>query len=285
MSNQIRGIMMMASASAIIPVADGLAKVLSQNHSAMLVSSGRFFAAAFLLLPIAFMRHGRRALPPRHRLKPHILRTILMISAMTLFYAAIVTIDLATAVSAFFIGPIVASIAAVFLLGEKMTRAKVAALLLGFVGAMIIARPGAALSSGVLLALTAGVFYGFYLVSTRMASGETTPLQALVFQNVFGTLILLPQAVLTWSTPSGFEVALLLAMGVISLICHALTITAFSHADATTLAPLSYVELVTSATVGYLWFGQVPEPAIWIGAACVAAAGLMLILTKRQVTA
>ena len=285
MSSQIRGIMLMASASAIIPVADGLAKVLSENHSALLVSSGRYFAAAFLLLPIAFMRHGRQALPPRHRLKPHILRTILMVSAMTLFYAAIVTINLATAVSAFFIGPVVASIAAVFLLGEKMTKAKVGALLLGFVGALIIARPGTALSPGILLALTSGVCYGFYLVSTRVASGETTPLQALVFQNVFGTLILLPQAILTWSTPTGFEIVLFLAMGVISLICHTLTITAFSHADATTLAPLSYVELVTSATVGYLWFGQVPDIAIWIGAACVASAGLVLIFAKRQVTA
>ena len=168
MSSQIRGILFMASASAIIPVADGIAKVLSENHSALLVSSGRYFAASILLLPIAFMKHGRKALPPRHRLKPHIMRTILMVMAMTLFYVSIVTIDLATAVSAFFVGPIVGSVAAVFLLGEKMTKAKLVALGLGFVGAIIIARPGTAMSPGVLLALAAGVCYGFYLVSTRL---------------------------------------------------------------------------------------------------------------------
>lgn len=281
MSSQIRGIMLMAMGSAIIPLADGIAKVLSENHSALLVSSGRYFAASLLLLPIAFLRHGRSALPPRHRLKPHIVRTILMVTAMTLFYAAIVTIDLATAVSAFFVGPIVASVTAVFLLGEKMTPSKITALALGFAGAIIIARPGADMSSGVLLALASGVCFGFYLVSTRLASGETSPLQALVFQNLFGSVILLPQAVLTWSTPSGYEILLLLAMGLISLFCHTLTINAFRHADATTLAPLSYVELVTSAAIGYLWFTQLPEPNVWIGAAFVAAAGLVLIFTRK----
>ncbi len=275
----------MATGSAIIPVADGIAKVLSENHSALLVSSGRYFAASLLLLPIAFLRHGRSALPPRHRLKPHIVRTILMVMAMTLFYVSIVTIDLATAVAAFFIGPVVGSVAAVFMLGEKMTRDKLAALALGFVGAIIIARPGPAMSPGVLLALAAGVCYGFYLVSTRLASGETTPLQALVFQNVFGTILLLPQAVLTWSAPSGFDLILLLGMGAISLICHTLTINAFRHADATTLAPLSYVELITAATLGYVWFGQTPETNVWVGAAFVASAGLLLIFTRRRAAA
>jgi drug/metabolite transporter (DMT)-like permease len=285
MSSQIRGIVFMASASAIIPVADGIAKVLSENHSALLVSSGRYFAASFLLLPVAFLKHRGNALPPRHRLKPHIMRTLLMVVAMTLFYVSIVTIDLATAVSAFFVGPVVGSVAAMFMLGEKMTRAKLVALLLGFVGAITIARPGSAMSPGVLLALASGVCYGFYLVSTRLASGETTPLQALVFQNVFGTLLLLPQAILTWSTPSGFEILLLLGMGVISLVCHTLTINAFRHADATTLAPLSYVELITSATVGYLWFSQLPESNVWIGAAFVASAGLVLIFSRKSAAA
>lgn len=285
MSSQIKGMILMATGSAIIPIADGLAKVLSQNHSPLLVSSGRYFAASFLLLPLAFMKHGKNALPPRHRLKPHIVRTLLMVTAMTLFYVSIVTIDLATAVSAFFIGPVVASLAAILLLGEKMTADKAVALALGFAGAIIIARPGASISPGVLLALTSGVCYGFYLVSTRLASGETTPLQALVFQNVFGTLLLLPQAILTWTTPSAFEILLLLGMGVISLICHTLTINAFRHADATTLAPLSYVELVTAATVGYVWFKQAPEPNVWIGAAFVASAGLVLIFARRRATA
>ncbi|HZG27481.1 MAG TPA: DMT family transporter [Ensifer sp.] len=285
MSSQIRGIVFMATSSAIIPVADGIAKVLSENHSALLVSSGRYFAASFLLLPIAFMKHKGSALPPRHRLKPHIMRTLLMVLAMTLFYVSIVTIDLATAVSAFFIGPVVGSVTAVFMLGEKMTKAKLVALALGFAGAIIIARPGASMSPGVLLALASGVCYGFYLVSTRLASGETTPLQALVFQNVFGTLLLLPQAFLTWTTPSCTEILLLLGMGAISLLCHTLTINAFRHADATTLAPLSYVELITAATLGYVWFGQSPELNVWIGAVFVASAGLLLIFTRKNAAA
>ncbi len=146
MSSQIKGIAFMAMSSAIIPVADGIAKVLSENHSALLVSSGRYFAASFLLLPIALLKHKGSALPPRHRLKPHIMRTLLMVVAMTLFYVSIVTIDLATAVSAFFVGPVVGSVAAVFMLGEKMTRAKLVALVLGFAGAIIIAKPGTTMS-------------------------------------------------------------------------------------------------------------------------------------------
>ncbi len=102
---------------------------------------------------------------------------------------------------------------------------------------------------------------------------------------MFGTLLLLPQAILTWTTPSGMEILLLLAMGAISLLCHTLTINAFRHADATTLAPLSYVELITSATIGYVWFSQLPEANVWIGAAFVASAGLVLIFTRKSATA
>mgnify|MGYP000211558044 CR=1 FL=1 len=282
MQKQVKGIVLMGLGSSIIPISDGFAKVLSESHSALLVSSGRYFAATALLVPFALARFGRSALPPTHRLMPHVLRTLFMVGSMTFYFMAIVTIDLATAVSAFFVGPIVGSLMAVIVLGERLTAPKVTALALGFAGAVIIARPGTAMSPGILLALLAGVCFGFYLVSTRAASGEATALQALVFQNIFGSLILLPQAIVTWQTPSFNELLMFLAMGGIAMLCHALSIKAFSHADATTLAPLSYMELITSAAVGYFWFGQQPEHVVWIGAALVASGGLVLIFTRNR---
>jgi len=98
-------------------------------------------------------------------------------------------------------------------------------------------------------------------------------------------VLLAPLAGWNWSLPTGQELGLLLLMGAISAACHFMTISAFRHAEASVLAPLSYLELLGSVIVGYLTFGDLPGARIGIGAALIVAGGLILVQRRNNAKA
>jgi drug/metabolite transporter (DMT)-like permease len=145
---------------------------------------------------------------------------------------------------------------------------------------MVILQPGGAVEPGVLLALASGLAYAFYMIATSRAAAGSDPLKTLAFQCALGVLLLTPQAVLTWSTPSRADLPLFLCLGLFSLLGHFTSIVAFRMADTSTLAPLVYVEMIGAALIGYAAFGDVPGLATIAGAALIVAAGLILIRQK-----
>jgi drug/metabolite transporter (DMT)-like permease len=130
---------------------------------------------------------------------------------------------------------------------------------------------------GLLLAVTAGGFFAFYMIATRQASLESDPVKTLAFQCLVGIVLLTPQAVWTWSNPVVNEWWLFLLMGTLSAVCHFLSIVAFRYAQASILAPVVYLELLGGAVVGYLLFGDVPDAYVWIGATTIVLAGLLTV--------
>lgn len=270
------GIALMAIAMLTIPLVDGTAKYLSAAHSPLFIAWARYAVASAVVLPVAAARFKTRVFPAERR-GSHILRTVFLVSAMTLYFLAIAVTPLATAVSAYFVGPIIAVALAAVALKERITPTKIASLVLGFAGAIVILRPGAEIEPGILLALGAGLFFALYLITTRQASQASDPVKTLAFQCFVGTVLLTPQAVLTWSTPGWDTLVFFAALGAISAISHFLSIAAFRFADASTLSPLVYLELLGSAAVGYLVFGDTPSGSTIIGASLIIAAGLLLL--------
>ena len=282
-ASPLLGIALMSIAMLTVPGVDGFAKALSADHSPLFISFARYAVASVIVLPLAAFSHGASLLPNRRRV-PQLFRTFFLVSSMTLYFMAIARIPLATAISAFFVGPIIAVAIAVVWLREQMNWRKATSLGLGFAGALVIARPGGGLDPGILLALAAGVCFGFYLVTTRMTAMSASPLQTLAFQSLVGTLMMVPQAVFTWSTPRLDEVWMFAGLGLVSVFSHGLSISAFRHAGATTLAPLVYLELVSAAAIGYFAFGETLDIGTMIGAVCIVAAGLILIERKSRRT-
>jgi drug/metabolite transporter (DMT)-like permease len=279
-SRQATGILLMTAAMVSIPLVDGIAKYLTAAHSPLFVGWARYAVAGLIVLPIAFLRNGRQIFPTERRAS-HLLRTFFLVLSMTLYFLALARIPLATAISAFFIGPIVAVVLSIFVLKERMTWPKVASLTLGFIGAIIILRPGAALNPGILLAFGAGLCFGLYLIATRWASQSSDPIKTLAFQCVIGTLLLTPQAVATWTTPQWSEFGFFLCLGLFSAFSHMMSIAAFRFAEASLLAPLVYLELIGAALIGYYAFGEIPDAYTIIGAGFIIAAGLILLKRSR----
>lgn len=278
-SRQATGILLMSAAMLSIPLVDGIAKYLTAAHSPLFVGWARYAVAGLIVLPIAVFRNGRHIFPVERRAS-HLLRTFFLVLSMTLYFLALARIPLATAISAFFIGPIVAVVLSIVILKESLTWPKVASLTLGFIGALVILRPGAELNPGILLAFGAGLCFGLYLIATRWASQSSDPIKTLAFQCVIGTLLLTPQAALTWTTPQWSEFGFFLCLGLFSAFSHMMSIAAFRFAEASLLAPLVYLELIGAALIGYYAFNEIPDAYTIIGAGFIIAAGLILL--KRR---
>ncbi len=170
----------------------------------------------------------------------------------------------------------------VAVLGERMTFGKGLGLTLGVAGSLVILQPGGSTDPGILLALGAGTLFGLYLVMTRQAAQVSDPVRTLAFQCVVGTLLLTPQAVESWRTPALRDVFFFAGLGGLSAISHILSIVAFRLSDASTLAPLVYVELIGAALTGYVVFHEVPGVPTVVGAGFIVVAGLVLLRQDRR---
>jgi drug/metabolite transporter (DMT)-like permease len=272
----LTGVFLMSVAMLMIPMVDGAAKYLSSSHSPLYISWARYAVACAIVLPLAMARHGKRFLP-REQVGAHLLRTVFLVAAMTCYFLAIARIPLATAISAYFVGPIIAMVLAVMFLGEALTFRKAVSLFLGFAGTLIILRPTGGTDPGLLLAIGAGGFFALYMIATREASRESEPIKTLAFQCLVGAILLTPQAIWAWSVPELAGLWIFLAMGLLSAGSHILSIIAFRYAETSTLAPLVYLELLGTATIGYVVFAELPDVYVWVGALAIVFGGALLV--------
>jgi len=260
----------------VIPVVDGTAKYLSTSYSPLFISWARYAVACMIVLPIAFFYCGRSIFPKSHLLA-HFMRTVCLVAAMSLYFMAISRIPLSLALSAYFIGPIVAVVLSILFLGEQLTPQKAISLLLGVVGSLVIIRPTGGFEPGLLLAFGAGLLFALYLITTRSASQHSDPLKTLAFQCFVGAILLSPQGIIFYTPLQPKLLWLFAALGLFSVIGHVLTIKAFRLAGASMLAPLVYVELVGTVLIGYFIFSEIPSLVTAVGSTLIVLAGLILI--------
>jgi drug/metabolite transporter (DMT)-like permease len=164
------------------------------------------------------------------------------------------------------------------MLGERTTPGRVAALALGFLGVLVVIRPGTALfHPASLFVLGSATCYAVYQILTRRIAGVDTPETSAVLSSVvgaFGMLLVLP---FVWITPQGwFHIALFCGMGVLGALGHYCVARALGYAPANIVSPFQYFQLIGSVAVGWLFFRDWPDAGVWIGAAVIVAAGLWI---------
>jgi drug/metabolite transporter (DMT)-like permease len=281
------GLLLMAAAMLIIPTSDAIAKYLSGAHSPAFLSWIRYVAALGFILPVALFQRRQAPGPAtapasqgRYWLA-QVVRTAFLVAAMTLYFVAIARIPLADALGAYFIAPIVATLLAAIALRERLDRRKLLAVLLGFVGAVLVVRPGTETSTDTLIALASGACMACYLVLTRATAQGRSPVSTLTIQLVLGILMLMPLALLQWTTPTRAGLLLILLMGLVSTLSNLMTISAFRLAPVATLSPLVYLELIGATALGFFMFGDLPSPLTWAGIAVIVVAGLIVATAPK----
>ncbi|MGF1609785.1 MAG: DMT family transporter [Kiloniellales bacterium] len=276
------GIALLVTAMAVVPVMDGIAKYLSASYPVSQIVWARYFFHMAILLPLVLWQYGKRGLLPRRPLA-QLLRSSFLLCSTVFFFAAIALIPLADAIALVFISPLIVTACSPFVLGEQVGIRRWSAVLIGFLGALIVFRPGLGVFQlGSLLAVAAGSTYACYILATRKLSGSAPPLVTLLQTAVVGAVVMSLIVPFTWVAPAASDLALMAAMGAVAAGGHFLIIKAFERAPASLLAPYGYSEIVTATLIGYLVFGDFPDHWTWLGIAVIVAAGIYISLRERR---
>lgn len=154
----LRGVILMSAAMLGIPIVDGIAKSLSAGYSPLFIGWARYAVASLIVLPLAYWSHGKNLFPDAQRFT-HIVRTAFLVTAMTLYFLAISKIPIVLAISAYFVGPVIAVALSVMFLKEALTARKLVSLGLGLIGSLVVLQPAGAIEAGLIMAFGAGLFF------------------------------------------------------------------------------------------------------------------------------
>lgn len=257
--SQVRGILLIISSTAFFAVSDVITKQLTATLPAGEVAWMRYAIFVLLVLP-AICVNGGGVLLRSHRPGLQILRGLGMVGSTVAFTYGLRFLPVADATAINFVSPILIMALSVPLLGETVGWRRWSAAAFGFLGVMIVMRPGTgAFQTAALLPLLAAAHWAGAAVATRKISGSDHALTTLAYSAIVGFLVLSAVLPFAWVTPGRTEIALGLGIGILSTIGHWFVILAYRHGDASVLAPFSYTQLIAAGALGYLVFGTLPD--------------------------
>ena len=273
----MRGIVCMLLGVILLGLNDALIKTLALGYP---VGELLFVRGAFVMpwvMILAYRAGGLRSLRVIN-VKGQAWRGVLVIAGSFLFVNGLRYLPLADAIAISFTGPLFTTAMAPYALGEKVGWRRRGAVLVGFLGVLIMARPGGgALQWAVLLPLGAALCGGVRdLITRRIARSETTVAMLFVTTAVV-TLAGLTTAPFGWAPLRAADIWVFAASGALVAGAHYLLIEAFRHAEAALVAPFKYTSMVWAVLFGYLIFGDLPDAWTLAGAAVVVLAGLYIL--------
>lgn len=285
-SRPLAGVGLMLAAMAILPLIDVIAKKLGQaGMPILIVVWARALFGGMMTLPFALCAEGRRAFHPQRPLH-HLARAALLFGATFLFFNALKHLPIADALAIFFVNPLVIVVLSALLLGERVGPRRWAAVAVGFVGTLIIIRPGmVAINPGTLYALGAGVSLGSYFVMTRHIAGAADAM-VLTFQtSAIGAALMTLGLPFVWQGPDPLQWLMLAGLGVIATLGHVLITKAYEHGEASLLAPLAFTEIIMATLVGWWFFGDLPDRWTLLGVAILIASAIYISVRERRAKA
>jgi drug/metabolite transporter (DMT)-like permease len=232
------------------------------------------YAIGFVLLAPMFARLGRAGLRTK-RPWLHAARAILACSAQAGVFYAVVHLPLADATAISFSRPLFVTALAVVLLGETVGWRRWAATGIGFVGVLVMMRPGqTGFDSAALVAVVCAIAFGLSLILIRILAATDPPLRILFYYHVIGVVMFAGPSAWLWEDPTAIQWPILFLIGVLTTVAMICFVRAFATGEASVVGPMEYVRLVYAALIGYVVFSEVPDAVTGIGAAIIVAATL-----------
>lgn len=245
-----------------------------------------FIGVAFVALAIVIISPLRKQLSFT---KPaqHIIRGVLITLATHFGFYTISTIPVATATVLFFTAPIFATLLSVFVHGEPIGMRRVLAMSAGFVGALVILRPGfGTFHFGMATALISSLCFSAALVMSRNLAQADGPLSAYISSAFIATVLTIPVIATDFKVPDLNVTWIFIILLVFASMTRSIAdIQAYRHAEAGVLAPVAYLRLVFIGIAGFVVFGEIPDWATWFGAAIIISATLYMARREARLKA
>jgi drug/metabolite transporter (DMT)-like permease len=282
------GVLLIIAFCILAPLGDAMGKLLGALPLGQLLLA-RYAIQAILLLPLVYASGKTLDLSARvWRLT--VIRTLLHIASLGVFFAALRFLPMAETVAICFVMPFILLLLG-RLMGERVGPHRLAACVVGFAGTLMVVQPSfLAVGAPALLPLLVAVLFSFFMLITRAIARDTDPVVLQAASGLVATAILAPLVLLAagrgWPelspvAVSGADWILLLLLGLFGTAAHLVITFALRFAPSSTLAPMQYLELPFATLIGWAIFGDLPDGLAALGIAVSVAAGLYVIHRER----
>jgi drug/metabolite transporter (DMT)-like permease len=281
--NRLIGIALVSLTYLLFTLLDGSAKWLVRGMPVIMVVWLRFVLHVVIGGAILFPLRGRALVRSRY-LRWHALRAVMFIAMTGVNFWALQYLQLTVTSSIFFTVPILIALISALFLGERLDLGRWIAIVVGFLGVLVIVRPGSsAFHPAMLAAMANAIVYAIFMLMTRRLAAYESPETIQYLPAVGAAVLLTPFAIAGWEWPDTWlEWTVACLLGVLGATGHYLLALAHRYASSAVIAPFVYQQVIYMAAFGYLVFGDVPGAAVWIGAAIVIASGLYLFYRERS---
>lgn len=281
--NKALGISLALANMALLAVMSAIVKWLGQDYHVFQITFFRNICSFLVVLPMVWYMGGFSAIKTK-RPKFHIFRGVFGVTAMLLLFSSYTLLPLADATALGFTAPLFLTVLSWPLLGEHVGRLRWSAVLIGFAGAVIMARPsGDATWFGIGVALAAAFMVSMVMVMVRRMNNTETPVAIIFYFTVTATLVTSVLAPFVWITPDGKALWLMTLLGVVGGINQLLLTLAYRFAPAVLVISFNYTSIVWASILGYLIWNDVPGWHVMTGAAIVIASGLFITMRETQI--
>ncbi|MCO5730817.1 DMT family transporter [Rhizobium sp. SSA_523] len=277
------GIVLMIAGVACLCVNDGIAKTLTTGYSPVQIMFLRNIIALPFAALIAWKAGGRAALRS-HRPVAHLLRGFVWMAATVLFFTSIMNLGLAEATALIFVAPLFITAVSALFLGEHVGWRRWLAVLVGFIGVIVVVRPGsAAFQPASMLAIGTAFVYGLLMLSARFVDPRESVWTLLLYLTGVGSLLSGLLAPFFWTPVAAGDLWLFLSIALFGTAGMTMITQAFRLSPAVVIAPLDYTALIWATLIGWLFWNEIPDAMTFVGAAIIIASGIVIIFREAAI--
>jgi len=281
MNNNIKAVLLTISASFFAVLMEALIKAAQYDSNVYTIGFLRFFFGFLIILPYVVTKKFNTY--KTKNLKFYIVRGAFNIPVMILGFGALVYVPLEQFKAMHFLSPIIVVLLSFIIFREQIYRFRIFALIIGFIGTLIIVRPGYVdFNIGTIMILVSLTFWSFIIILSKFVSKDDSPITMVTYQYTLMTVFAFPLAIYFWQMPSLISLLLVFIAAASGTILHLCLGLAYKYADLSVTQPIWFTGLIFGSGFGYLVFNEIPDFWTWIGGIVVFTSVLVITYFEKN---
>ena len=281
MNNNIKAVLLTISASFFAVLMEALIKAAQYDSNVYTIGFFRFFFGFLIILPYLVTKKFNTY--KTKNLKFYIIRGAFNIPVMILGFGALVYVPLEQFKAMHFLSPIIVVLLSFIIFREQIYRFRIFALIIGFLGMLIIVRPGYVdLNIGTIMILVSLTFWSFIIILSKFVSKDDSPITMVTYQYTLMTIFAFPLAIYFWQMPSLISILLVFIAAASGTILHLCLGLAYKYADLSVTQPIWFTGLIFGSGFGYFVFNEIPDFWTWIGGIVVFSSVLVITYFEKN---
>ena len=281
MNNNIKAILLTFSASFFAVLMEALIRAAQYDSNVFTIGFLRFFFGLLIIFP--YLVKNKFTTYKTKNIKFYIVRGLFNIPVMILGFGALVYIPFEQFKAINFLSPIIVVLLSFLIFREKIFKYRIFALIIGFLGTLIIIRPGyVEFNIGTIMVLISLLFWSFIIILSKYVSKDDSPITMVSYQYTLMTVFALPLAIYFWDMPSITSILYVFIGAISGTILHLSLGLAYKYADLSVTQPIWFSSLLFASAIGYFYFSEIPDVFTWLGGAVVFSSVLIITYNERS---